>query len=370
MGYSDMERYWIWLSCVEGIGVKRFYQLLTAFRDPREVWDNVGAPEMRFLGPKVLAALRTDRSEERMETLFKSLERAGCRAVTRLSDGYPAALGEIYDPPVTIYVRGECPLDSDRMLAVVGSRRATRDGRRAAAEIAAGLAREGVTVVAGVARGIDTAAHEGALTGGGRTIAVLGCGPDVVYPPENGELVDRILDTGGAIVSEYPPGTAPAAGHFPQRNRIISGMTPGVLLVEGAKGSGAMITVNQALDQGRDVFVVPGSIYSPLSAMPNRLLIEGARPALSAWEILEYYRWAERPQEASAPRRTAELDETEQAIVEPLRDQELSFEELRAQTGLTPAKLNSHLTMLELRGIIVKVPGGMYRAYPVESGRL
>ena len=250
------------------------------------------------------------------------------------------------------------------MLAVVGSRRCTRDGQRAAREFAQGLAENGVTVVSGMARGIDSCAHRGALDGGGQTIAVLGCGVDIVYPPENDRLMAEILDSGGAVISEYLPGTPPAPGNFPARNRIISGLSEGTLLVEGAKASGAMITVNFALEQGRDVFAVPGSIYSPLSATPNRMILEGAFPALCHWDILEHYRWAQRPGED--PRREAkpvELDADEAAIVEPLREQALTFDELSAVTGFPAAKLNSHLTILELRGIIEKVPGGQYRSY-------
>lgn len=363
MDYSEMEQYWIWLSSVEGIGVKRFYQLLTVFEDPRNVWNNIGAPEMRFLGAKVLANLRAARDERYFYSLFAAMEQAGCRAVTRISDGYPRLLAEIYDPPATLYVRGDCPLDGERMFAIVGSRRCTQDGRHAARDIAAHLAREDVTVVSGMARGTDTCAHQGALSAKGRTIAVLGCGVDVVYPPENDLLAQQIVESGGALVSEYPPGTPPNAGHFPARNRIISGLSQGTLLVEGAKGSGAMITVNFALEQDRDVFAVPGSIYSPLSATPNQLIVDGAKPVISAWEILDFYRWAEKPKAFQPPSKRVELDDVEKSIVRPLLEQELSFEELTNLTQIPTSRLNSYLTMLELRGIIVKVPGGMYRAY-------
>lgn len=369
MNYTIDEQYWIWLSGIEGIGPKRFYQLLTIYGDARTVWDVLGAAvvprELQFLGRPALNALREARSEEGFYRLFDRLDRKGIRAVTRISDDYPSALASIYDPPPTLYIRGEWPLpDDDRAFAVVGSRRSTRDGQRAAREIARELARADVTVVSGMARGIDTCAHEGCMEGQGRTVAVLGCGVDVVYPPENAELMARILDTGGAVVSEYVPGARPLAGHFPQRNRIISGLCRGTLLVEGAQKSGAMITVNLALDQGRDVFAVPGSIYSPLSAAPNRLIVDGAIPVISPWEILEHYRWASRPEVSDAnPHEKVKLEPEELKLVEPLREQALSFEELTQITGFSAAKLNSHLTMLELRGIIVKVPGGMYRAY-------
>ncbi|MBQ6595137.1 MAG: DNA-processing protein DprA [Clostridia bacterium] len=361
--YTEIEQYWIWLTCVEGIGAKRFYQLLTIFGDPRTVWDNVDAPEMRFLGQRTWANLRKARSPEMLGPLFEHLEKTGCRAIPRISDAYPPLLNEIYDPPATLFQRGVCPLDDPRMFAIVGSRRCTRDGSRAGRDIAEQLALEGVTVVSGMARGIDTSAHQGAISGGGRTIAVLGCGTNIIYPPENDRLALEILEGGGCLLSEYPPDTQPLAGHFPARNRIISGLCKGVLLIEGAKGSGAMITIRQAADQSRDVFAVPGSIYSSLSAMPNQLIVEGAFPVLSAWDILEHYRWAERPSEKPSARLVPDLDENEKKIVDQIRNETMSFEELSERTEIPPPQLNSYLTILELRGIIVKVPGGMYRAY-------
>lgn len=368
MDYSAMEQYWIWLSSVEGIGPKRFYQLLSLYEDARSVWDALGGaltpPDMQVIGSAALQNLRAARDERYFYRLFDKLERGGIRAVTRLSEAYPAALSGIYDPPPTLYVRGDCPLDGDRIIAVVGSRRCTRDGQRAAREFGEGLAANGVTVVSGMARGIDSAAHRGALDAGGRTIAVLGCGVDIVYPPENDRLMAEIIDSGGAVVSELTPGVPPTAGSFPARNRIISGMARGTLLVEGAKASGAMITVNLALEQGRDVFAVPGGIYSPLSSAPNRMILEGATPVLSPWDILEHYRWAQRPG-ADAAKKPAPvvLEPDEEKLVAPLREQAMSFDELAAATGFSAAKLNSHLTMLELRGIIDKAPGGLYRSY-------
>lgn len=358
-----MEQYWVWLSSVEGIGPKRFYQLISIYEDARTVWDNVGDDEMRFLGPQTLRKLRHARDERYFYELFSRLERLDIRALPRIADGYPACLSDIFDPPPTLYLRGDCPLDGERNFAIVGSRRCTRDGQRAAREFAEVLAREEVCVVSGMAYGVDTAAHEGALIGMGRTVAVLGCGADVIYPAENEALYWRIIENGGAIVSEYLPGTQPKPGNFPARNRIISGLCSGVLLVEGAERSGAMITINCAAEQSRDVFAVPGSIYSPLSAAPNRMIVEGAIPAISGWDILEHYRWAQRPDaRQSAPRPTLSLDPEDDQIVRPLLDQELSFDELSAQIDFPIAQLNARLTMLELRGIVAKLPGGLYRA--------
>ncbi len=358
-----MEQYWIWLSGVEGIGIRRFYRLLSEYGDARAVWDSIGDPGMAFLGARALENLRAARTEERFFRVFSELERLNMRAIPRISEAYPASLHEIFDPPATLYVRGDADLSAERMFAIVGTRRATRDGKRAAREFARTLAGEGVSVVSGLARGVDTAAHEGALEGGAPTIAVLGSGADVIYPPENELLAERILDAGGAVVSEYVPGAEPSKGNFPQRNRIISGLCAGVLLVEGAENSGAMITVNLATEQGRDVFAVPGSIYSPLSAAPNRLIQLGAPPALSGWDILEHYRWASRPAKPAPGAPLPELDEEESTLVTALREQELSFDELCSLGKFPAAKLNSLLTMLVLRGIIVKAPGGLYRAY-------
>jgi len=185
----------------------------------------------------------------------------------------------------------------------------------------------------------------------------------VVYPSENEKLYGRILENGGSVISEYMPGTIPLKGNFPARNRIISGLSQGTLLVEGAEKSGAMITVGLALDQNRDVFAVPGSIYSRLSIAPNKLIVDGAIPAITPWQILEHYRWAERPNAAEdIPRPRLQLDPEDDQIVRPLLEEELSFEELANLVDFPVSKLNSHLTMLELRGIIIKAPGGLYRA--------
>lgn len=364
MDYDVMEQYWIWLSSVGGIGPKRFYALLSRYQDARAVWDAVKAGEdFSCLGSAAAQQLRACCDEKYFFTLFSTLAALDISAVTRLRDAYPAALTNIYDPPPTLYVRGDFRIDVEKCIAVVGSRRCTRDGQRAAREIARGLAQKGVCVVSGLARGIDTAAHTGALEGGGKTIAVLGCGVDIVYPPENENLLEDILSSGGAVVSEYVPGTLPVPGNFPARNRIISGLCRGTLIVEGARGSGAMITVNCALEQQRDVFSVPGSIYSPASAMPNQLIVEGAAPVLSHWEILEYYRWAQRPDVKREKPAEIALEMEEREVVLQLSRQEMYFDELAGATNIPAAKLNSYLTMLELRGIIVKAPGGAYRAY-------
>lgn len=358
-----MEQYWIWLSCVDGIGPKRFYRLLSVYEDARNVWDNVGDEGMRFLGARTLANLRAARTQEFFYRLFARLQSGGMRALSRICDDYPAALSQIYDPPPTLFVRGEANLSAERMFAVVGSRRATREGKRAAREFCVALAREGVCVVSGLARGVDTCAHLGTLEGGGVTIAVLGSGADVIYPAENEALAEPDRRRGRRDRLGVRAGARPAQGNFPgaqpHHQRAFAGRSVG----GGNQNLRGVITVSLAAEQGRDVFALPGSIYSPLSEAGNRLILEGAYPALSAWDILEHYRWASRPDMRSVKRAAPELDEEEAPIYQALRAQEMTFDELMAEVKIPAPKLNSLLTMLELRGIIVKAPGGIYRAY-------
>ena len=362
MELSAMEQYWVWLSSVEGVGPKHFYQLLAEFKDPRAVWDAAGEGALPGVSAKTKARLCEARTSEYFHKLFDRLERLEITPVTRISEGYSPLLGRVYDPPPTLYVRGRTDLRLTRPFAIVGTRRPTRDGRRAAGEFAERIALSGGCVVSGMARGVDTAAHEGALKGGGHTVAVLGCGADVVYPPENAELYRRIIDGGGAIVSEYVPGTEPLAGNFPGRNRIISGLSEGVLLVEGSLRSGGMITANYAVEQGRDLFVVPGSIYSPQSEGPDSLLMQGALPVVSPWDIPEHYRWAQRPSQKAGREMPPDLSPEEAALVRPLRAESMTIGELAKETGFAAARIGSLLTMLELRGIVQKGPGGAYRA--------
>jgi len=355
---------WVALKSVDGIGSVAFRNLLAVYGSPARVFEAPLADleQAAGLNHKTARNIKDFRDWDRARGEIARAEREGVSIVTCEDPGYPERLRRIYDPPPLLYIKGSLE-GTDIPVAVVGSRNASPYGRYVTERLCRELAQRGVTIVSGLARGIDTCAHRGALSARGRTIAVMGCGIDVIYPPENELLAERILDAGGAVVSEYVPGAEPSKGNFPQRNRIISGLCAGVLLVEGAENSGAMITVNLATEQGRDVFAVPGSIYSPLSAAPNRLIQLGAPPALSGWDILEHYRWASRPAKPAPGAPLPELDEEESTLVTALREQELSFDELCSLGKFPAAKLNSLLTMLVLRGIIVKAPGGLYRAY-------
>lgn len=363
MSYTQEEMYSIWLNHVDGIGSARYYRLIAEYGSAQAVWENLDdmPPDLiKRISTRAWQNMKDARSEARLADIMESMHQRGIRAITTQSDEYPAPLLNIYDAPPVLYYMGSAPLHYDRRIGIVGSRRATYDGRRAAREIAEQLSLNDVSVISGMALGIDTEAHKGALKGITHTVAVLGCGVDIAYPPSNQALYREILDQGGLILSEYPPGTRPLAGNFPPRNRIIAGLSRGVLLVEGAKGSGAMITVDYALEQGKDVFAVPGCIFSPMAEAPNQLIVEGAVPTLSANSILQYYGWEDKP-DARDTRAAVELEGDEGRIVGELYYEPLSFDELIMRTMLPADELNTLLTMLELRQIVIRQEGNLYR---------
>ena len=286
------------------------------------------------------------------------MSESGMWLLTPEDAAYPELLRRIADPPKALYVRGEIPRGN--CVAIVGSRRDTRYGRQQAFAIAKGLAENGVTVISGMARGIDTAAHEGALAGGGKTIAVLGCGADVCYPPENKVLMENILYSGGAVISEYPPGTQPLAYHFPLRNRIISGLSHALLLIEARLKSGTNSTVNYALDQGREVFSLPGNVDAPGSELPLKLLKEGAQLCTSAEDILLSMGWKTEGSGAEDFAEQMSFTDSDDPILRALALEEKTFEELAEETGLSPGDLSAALTLLEMEDTIEKRAGRAY----------
>ena len=268
---------------------------------------------------------------------------------------YPAALRAIADPPQTLYVRGRL-VEADRMaVAVVGARRASPYGVAVAEWLGRELARNGVTVVSGLARGIDAAAHRGALQGGGRTIAVLGCGVDIIYPPEHGRLVAQITGA-GAVLSEYPPGTPPLKHQFPRRNRLISGLALGVVVVEGREDSGALITADCALDQGREVFAVPGPVFAQTSVLPHRLLQQGAKLATTVEDILEELHLPMRP--VLTP--SVALIGAQAAVYAQLTLDPQHIDVVALRSGLPIAEVARTIVALELQGMVRALAGQRY----------
>jgi DNA processing protein len=334
-----------------------FYRLIAEFGDAGAVF-SAAAEDARL--DKFPAALRRGlkrtQSEEYIDGLFTNLELKGVDALSRLHPNYPAVMQDIYLPPPVLYIRGRWPIDLERAVAVVGSRRPTRYGLDAAFMIGRELAAAGITVVSGLARGIDARAHEGALSAGGSVAAVLGCGVDVVYPREHERLYAEVAES-GCLISEYPPGTRPLPGNFPARNRIISGLSRAAVVVEAGIKSGALITAGHALAQGRDVYAVPGSIFSPACEGSNRLLADGAHPLLKTEDILVAYGWGQR-MEKEGP--TAPDDPVQKKIFGLLRNEPLSFDSLSEALGVEAGALNSILTIMELSGIITQLPGRVF----------
>ena len=281
-------------------------------------------------------------------------------------DGYPAWLRTISSPPDVLYCDGQIEPRDRRAVAIVGSRRATPYGLRVTETLARELSGAGFTIVSGLARGIDAAAHRAALEAGGRTIAVLGCGLDITYPPEHGRLREEIAAS-GAVLTEFPAGTPPKPSHFPQRNRIISGLSLGVVVVEAAEDSGSLITARFALEQGREVFAVPGSLEAPLSRGPHGLIKQGAKLVETADDIIEelfpQLDKATVPTQQPMPFKAMEppdLSPEEHRVWEQMSRDPLHLDDLTERSGLTPAGVAGILLGLELKAVVRQLPGQRY----------
>lgn len=364
---SAEKRYWVWLSSIPAIPARTFYALIAQYGCAQAVYHEKSFSQAAFLTAAQRRAILAAQNEARIDALREQLHRLRAVALTRVEDAYPPLLREIYDPPPTLYIRGNRDLPMKQAIAIVGARSCTRQGAQVARQIAQGLSQAGVCVISGMARGIDAAAHEGALSGGGHTAAILGCGPETAYPSENQDLYDRILQN-GQVISEYPPGTPPRKMHFPARNRIISGMAHGVVLVEAAARSGANITVDLALSEGREVFAVPGNVLLAQSEGPNRLLKSGAALASCAQDILQAMGWEQpdacRQNDGTPGDPMPELNPIETLLVRYVLAGEAAYDDLLEHTHCAAAELNMVLTMLELRGIMKQLPGNRYQLTP------
>jgi DNA processing protein len=289
------------------------------------------------------------------------------RHLLTISDaGYPPLLRELADPPIALFIEGSLPVLLSPQLAIVGSRNPTIDGKETAEAFSRALAMSGLTITSGLAIGIDAAAHRGALASQGRTVAVLGCGPDVVYPPSHADLAREIVAAAGTLVSEFPPGTPPRRENFPRRNRLISGLALGTLVVEASDRSGSLITARLATEQGREVFAIPGSIHNPLAHGCHRLIREGAKLVEKAQDIIEELGpLAGVRAEASATGRSvsavAETPDPEyEGLLAAMGHDPSSVDTLVRRSGLTAEVVSSMLLILELRGDVQTVPGGLY----------
>ncbi len=293
--------------------------------------------------------------------------RKGIHILTWDDETYPPRLKDIEHPPPVLYVRGEFLPEDHFAVAIVGTRKVTSYGRQVTEELSTFLAANGVTVISGLARGVDAIAHSATLKAGGRTVAVLGCGVDRIYPPENRALADQMMAR-GALMSDYPVGTAPESSNFPPRNRIISGLSLAVIVIEAGETSGALITAEFAAEQGREVFAVPGNILAPQSKGTNKLIQNGALPLLTPQDLLQALNLT-RVGEQKAARKILPANEVEAQVLNALGSEPLHVDELRNQTGLPVEKVSAALVMMELKGMVRQVGGMQYVAVrEVQSG--
>lgn len=361
--------FWVGFNLVRGIGPMRLRLLLQTFGDARTAW-LASRDELvqAGLGPRLADALVETRLSGRLEGAWETIRRLGITVLTWDDLEYPRRLKELDQPPPVLYVRGRLTSEDLSAVAVVGTRRVTSYGR----QVAADLARNGVTVVSGLAAGCDTLAHQSALQAGGRTLAVMATGVDLVYPPQNRALAEKILGA-GALISDYPPGTPPEAGNFPPRNRLISGLSQVVVVVEASEQSGALITAAFGAEQGRPVFAVPGPLYASQSKGTNRLIREGARILTDLQDILELLNLAQLSQQRQA-RAVLPEDATEANLYALLSHDPQHIDDLRRQSDLPIELVASTLTLMELKGLARQVGGMRYVAVyepsvPYETAR-
>jgi DNA processing protein len=353
---DELERkYWIAFSRVPRIGRVRVAQLEAQFGSLAAAWGS-SASELRAAGLDSATVGECVGARERInpDDELELLHRHGVSAITWHDAAYPRQLQEIYDRPPVLFVRGTLDPSDEWAVAVVGTRRVSVYGRQTAEDMARGLALNHVTVVSGLARGVDAVSHRAALEAGGRTIAVLACGLDMVYPPEHKRLAEQIIEQ-GALISDYAIGTQPRSEFFPRRNRILSGISLGVLIVEGDVKSGAMITARQALEQNREVFAVPGSIYSPNSRGTNKLIQAGeAKLTLDVQDVLAELNLSMAAHQIEMVE-LVPADETEGVLLRFLSGEPQHIDEVRRETGLPIATVTSGLAMLELKGLVRQV---------------
>ncbi len=357
---------WIALNSVKGLGPVRIAQLIQQFGTPEKIFE--ASPDLLLdqgvIPEACIGRLKDDSLFKNAEKQLSKCSKAGVQIITLADDDYPAYLKEIFAPPPVLYVRGDLDALKGHALAVVGTRCPTVYGKQIARSITADLSSR-LVIVSGLAKGIDTAAHESCLEHGGRTIAVLGCGIDRIYPSENQRLAEQIAER-GLLISEFPLGTLPESFNFPRRNRIISGLSCGVLVVEAGEKSGSLITAHYALQQGRDIFAVPGPVTSPVSAGTFNLLKEGAVPVRNAQDIFESVVAVSNQSLLKSPPScecspAAILSSDEQEVLNTLSENPVRIDEISEISGRAVSDLFDILLNLELKGFICQVCGQQYR---------
>ena len=355
---------WLRLTLIPGIGGETQRKLFAAFGLPEHIFAANRSTLRGVIGDKAANLLLETDNGSAVEAASLWAQQPGQHILTLADDNYPKALLDIPDPPTVLYVRGRCELLAQPGLAIVGSRNATPQGESNARAFAAALAEEGLSIISGLALGIDAAAHRGALSAGGTTIAVIGTGADRLYPARNQALATEIAEK-GVILSEFPLGTPAAAANFPRRNRLISGLSRGVLVIEAAVESGSLITARMAGEQGREVFAIPGSIHAPQSRGCHRLIRQGAKLVETARDVMEELGSTIQPIRSS-PSETLETDSLSARILTCAGFDAVTIDELVGRSGLTAEALSVILLQLELDGRVSSLPGGRYQRLAAE----
>ncbi len=364
---------WLRLVATEGVGTQTARDLLTQFGLPEQIFDTSFSALQKHIPEKIARALSGPIPSEIQAHIDQTLAwvaQENNYVITLGDEDYPQSLLSIADPPVLLYVKGRPAFLNMPTVAIVGSRNASAQGMLNADRFAQNLSEAGLTVVSGLALGIDTGAHTGAIKSvqqgcAGSSIAVIGTGLDIVYPAANRALAHQIAEV-GCIISEYPLGTPAIAHNFPRRNRLISGLSLGVLVVEAAAQSGSLITARSALEQGREVFAIPGSIHSPLAKGCHQLIRQGAKLVESAQDILEELRWqstdSKNTHSSGVQIATSNLSDPKlQSLLENMGHEALSVDQLIVRTGLPVSSVQAALLNLELQGQIETLPGGQIR---------
>lgn len=348
----------ITLLTVPGVGRGRYWRLIKQFHSISAVLGaSLHALEaVPGIGSAVASAIKHETDRAKAEEAVARISELGWQVLIAGTEGYPPMLEEIPDKPPVLFARGTLPAPDEKMMAIVGTRHASEPGRRFTTKLAADLARAGITVVSGMAEGIDTAAHTGALDAGGRTIAVWGTSLDIVYPPTNRQLAERITEH-GAIFSEYLPGQGPDKSTFPDRNRIISGLSEGVIVIEAGRKSGALITAELALQQGRELFAVPGAPTSERSLGTNSLLKKGARLVTSVEDVFEELPRLRGEVAARRFRAIPNVTPIEQQVIDLLAEGPRQVDDLAVEVGLSVSEILEYLLALEMKGIVQELSG-------------
>ncbi len=353
--------YLLALHSIDGLGPIRLKKLLNTFSDPKLAWE-AEAKTLQELGipkPTVERLIETRKTLD-PEKYLEGIKKSGIKIITIFDPDYPEALQQIYDPPTVIYYKGEILEKDKKAIGVVGTRKITGYGKLVTEKFTKALVDAGFTIVSGLARGVDSCAHWTAVKNNGRTIAVLGGGLNKIYPPENILLVNQIIAGQGAVITEFPPDYPSVPGNFPARNRIISGLSKAVLVTEAAVDSGSLITARVALEQGRDIFAIPGPITSDLSRGPADLIKEGARLVFEPSEILDELGVSGVQSEELRVKSLGNLDQTEQKILEYLANENKHVDEICRNLNLSASVTNATLLKMEILGLIRNLGGGVY----------